>query len=144
METGGGTLTGGESTLLIIHRHIPPAIRAHTRHVDIIALEFCHHHTISPAHFFPQEFSKDSDGDLHTVINNHLLSTLNAFTLIFPAVYWCLSWGNGRSGCSAGDVAFETLHVHIRLAAVVGYPEPGACTAGGGTGGEGGGDSVGR
>lgn len=74
-------------------------------------------------------------GFLHTVINNHLLSPTNTFRFILTTIHRRFRRRNRRGRCRASDFAFETLHVHIRLAAVVRYPEPGACAAGGGTGG---------
>ena len=89
---------------------------------------------------FNQEIETDH---IRTVINNHLLSAPYTLRFILTTIhrrFRCSKWGC-RS--RVGDVAFETLHVHVRLAAVIRHPEPGTCAAGGGTGGEGGGDGVG-
>ena len=81
---------------------------------------------------------------LPTIVNNHLLSAPYTFRFILPAIHRRFRCSNRGSRRRIGDVAFEPLHVHIRLAAVIGHPEPSAGAAGGGTGGEGGGDGVGR
>ena len=82
-----------------------------------------------------QPLSTSSKWDVPTIVNNHLLSTLNAFCFIFTAVHRCLSRGNGCGGSRVGDFAFKALHIHIRLAAVVRDPEPSTGAAGFGTGG---------
>ena len=79
---------------------------------------------------------------IRTIIDNHLLSTLDAFCWIFTAVHRCLSRGNWCSGSRVGDFAFQTLHIHVRLAAVVRNPEPSTSAAGFGTGGHGSGNGV--
>lgn len=63
------------------------------------------------------------------VPGNHLLIILNAFRSIARAISRWLCWCNGGMRCRASDIAFEALHVDVRLSAAFGDPKPGTVAA---------------
>ena len=84
-----------------------------------------------------------TDGVARTVPGNHLLGTTNTLGLVVLAVDGGLGGSELAVGRSVGNVALVVGHVHVRLAAAIGNPEPGAVATAGRAGGKVSGDVVG-
>ena len=74
---------------------------------------------------------------------DHLLGAFDALGAVVAAVDGWLGLRERRGARRARDVAAVARHVHVRLAAAVGHPQPGAVAAARRAGGQGGGDGVG-